>query len=278
MTPPTRPDALDHAYRFRDQVVRYAVTGSGPALVLVHGTPFSSHVWHDVIPQLASAHRVYRFDLLGYGQSEMRADQDVSLGVQNLLLSELLAHWRLERPDVVAHDFGGATALRAHLLDGRDYRSLTLIDPVALSPWGSPFVQHVRGHEAAFRDLPGDIHEAIVSAYIRGAVHRIVSEGELAPYIAPWLGEAGQPAFYRQIAQMHDKYTREVEPRYSEVRCPTLILWGEEDRWIPIDRGRQLQRAIPGAQLRPVPGAGHLVQEDAPEVIVAALRNFLAAR
>ena len=98
----------------------------------------------------------------------------------------------------------------------------------------------------------------------------------LAPGYA-WAADtaAGQAAFYRQIAQMDQKYTDEVAPRYGEVRCPTLILWGEQDRWIPIERGRQLQRAIPGSGFRAIANAGHLVQEDAPEAIVAALRSFL---
>jgi pimeloyl-ACP methyl ester carboxylesterase len=97
-----------------------------------------------------------------------------------------------------------------------------------------------------------------------------------APSVKPWLGEVGQSAFYRQIAQMDQKYTDEVAPRYNQVRCPTLILWGEQDRWIPIERGRQLQRAIPGALFRAIPQAGHLVQEDAPEAVVAALFGFLS--
>ena len=268
---------LDQGYRFRGQVVRYFVTGAGPALVFVHGTPFSSYVWHRVIPHFVDSHRVHCFDLLGYGQSEQRDGQDVSLGVQNELLAELLDHWALERPDVVAHDFGGATALRTHLLNGKDYRTLTLIDPVALAPWGSPFVKHVRQHEAAFRGVPAYIHEAIVAAYVRGAVRRAIPEEELAPYLQNWSGEIGQAAFYRQIAQMDQRYTDEVQPRYGEVRCPTLILWGEEDQWIPIERGRQLQRAIPAARFRAIAHAGHLVQEDAPEAIVAALLGFLPA-
>jgi len=67
-----------------------------------------------------------------------------------------------------------------------------------------------------------------------------------------------------------------VAPRYNQVRCPTLILWGEQDRWIPIERGRQLQRTIPAALFRAIPRAGHLVQEDAPEAVVAALLGFLS--
>ncbi|AZD30671.1 alpha/beta fold hydrolase [Pseudomonas chlororaphis] len=266
---------LDQEYRFNGYGVRYAIHGEGPPLVFVHGTPFSSYVWHRIAPHFSASHRVHYFDLLGYGQSEQAAGQDVSLGVQNQLLAELLEHWGLERPDVVAHDFGGATALRAHLLNGKDYRSLTLIDPVALSPWGSPFVQHVRQHEQAFGGVPDYIQRAIVPAYLRGAIQREIPDQELAPYVQPWLGASGQAAFYRQIAQMDERYTSEVAGLYPSIRCPTQILWGEDDQWIPIERGRQLHQLIPGSRFQAVPNAGHLLQEDAPEAIIAALLRFL---
>ncbi|WP_118180186.1 alpha/beta fold hydrolase [Paraburkholderia phosphatilytica] len=266
---------LDRQMDFRGQTVRYRVRGDGPPLVMVHGTPFSSYVWHRIAPHLEATRTVYLYDLLGYGQSEMRAGQDVSLGVQNALLAELLAHWQLDRPDVVAHDFGGATALRAHLIDGCDYRTLTLIDPVAVAPWGSPFVQHVRHHAEAFSGAPAYIHEAIVKAYVRGAIARPLADAELQPYVDPWLSEQGCIGFYRQIAQMDQRYTDEVEPRYGSIRCTTQILWGEDDAWIPIARGRQLASAIPGAHFVAVPNAGHLMQEDAPEAIVAAVLRMI---
>lgn len=266
---------LPEIFVFEGQRVRYGVMGDGEPLVMVHGTPFSSAVWRRIAPHLAPRRRIYYFDLLGYGRSEMRAGQDVSLGTQSRLFTALLDHWGVASPDVVAHDFGGCTVLRTCLLDGRQYRSLTLIDPVALSPWGSPFVQHVRSYEAAFSGLPAYIHEAILPAYISGAAFRPLSEADLHRYVEPWLGDVGQAAFYRQIAQMDRRYTDEIESRYGELRCPVMILWGEEDGWIPVERGRELAARIPNATLRCVPGAGHLVQEDAPEAIVAALLGFL---
>lgn len=268
---------LDRSFAFEGQELRYAIFGEGPPVVLVHGTPFSSYVWRRIAPLLAWDRQVHVYDLLGYGQSEKRAGQDVSLGIQNRALAGLVAHWGLENPDVVAHDFGGATALRAHLLNGCRYRSLTLIDPVALAPWGSPFVRHVRAHERAFADLPAYIQLAVVRAYIRGAVFRETSDGELEPYVTPWLGEIGQPAFYRQIAQMDQRYTDEVEDRYRTLDLPTLILWGEKDAWIPVEQGERLAALIPNARLMRIPEAGHLVQEDAPEAVIAALLGFLPA-
>jgi pimeloyl-ACP methyl ester carboxylesterase len=266
---------LPNVFDFEGQKVRWGVTGEGPPLVLVHGTPFSSVVWRRIIPYFAGHWRVYFYDLLGYGQSEMRDGQNVSLGVQNQVLAALLEHWGLEAPDVVGHDFGGATVLRTHLLGRKNYRSLTLIDPVAVGPWGTPLPRHARRHEAVFAELPAFVHQAIVPAYISGAVHKPLLPETMALYAEPWFSELGQPAFWRQIAQFDQKYTDEVESAYHEIRCPVMILWGEEDQWISVEDGRKLATKIPGSSLKIIPGAGHIVQEDAPEAIVAALLRFL---
>ena len=222
-------------------------------------------------PWLAPCRTVYFFDLLGYGESEKRDNQDVSLGIQNKVLTEILKHWSLEKPEIVAHDFGGATVLRGHYLDGLRYSRLTLIDPVALSPWGSPFVQHVRKHVAAFEGLPTFAHMALLSAYLQGASFRGLSSEALEIYATPWLGDVGQKAIYRQIAQMDLKYTNEIEPLYRKPDFPIQILWGEEDLWIPVATGEKLTAMLANGHLIRIPRAGHLVHEDAPEAIVAAI-------
>lgn len=265
---------LTRSFDFHGQSVAWDMLGDGAPMVLVHGTPFSSFVWRKIARELARHYRVHLYDLLGYGQSEKRDGQEVSLGVQNGVLAALLRHWGLERPKIIAHDFGGATALRAHLLDGCDYEKLLLIDPVAIRPWGSPFVQHVRQHEAAFAGVPDYIQRAILAAYIQGAAFHLLPQEVLEAYAAPWLGPLGQPAFYRQIAQMDQRYTDEVQGSYGRLRCPVRLLWGVEDRWIPIERGRELAGLLPSCPLIEVPDCGHLMQEDAPEAVVAAALGF----
>src|SRR5205085_10229724 len=96
--------------------VPYDVLGEGPPVVLVHGTPSSSYPWRQVAAELARGWTVYVYDLLGYGSSEKRDGQDVSLGAQTHLLAQLLDHWELEEPAIVGHDFVGAITLRTHLL------------------------------------------------------------------------------------------------------------------------------------------------------------------
>lgn len=262
---------LDRTYLFQGNKVAWGRIGRGPPLVLIHGTPFSSQVWRRIAPLLARHWTVHTFDLLGYGASEMREGQDVSLGVQNRLLASLFVEWEVERPDVLAHDFGGATALRGYFLNGLRYRTLTLFDAVALAPWGSPFVAHVRQHEAAFIGLPPYAHEALLRAYLQRAAHHPLSEEAFRLYTEPWLGDVGQAAFYRQIAQMDERYTDEVEKLYEPLDCPVKVLWGEEDEWISIERGEALAARISTRSLVRVSSAGHLVQDDAPEALVAAM-------
>jgi pimeloyl-ACP methyl ester carboxylesterase len=266
---------LQNVTTFEGNVVRWGKIGNGPALVAIHGTPFSSQVWRRIVPHFADRRTVYYFDMVGYGLSEMHDGQDVSLGVQNRVLAALFMEWGLDRPDVLAHDFGGATALRAYYLNGLRYASLTIFDAVALAPWGSPFVQHVRKHEAAFTGMPDYMHRALLRAYLQTAAHNPLSEEALNIYSAPWLGPVGQSAFYRQIAQMDQRFTDEVEARYDRMDCPVTVLWGQKDDWIPYAKGETLAARISDRPLVPIPDAGHLVQEDCPEVLVAAVLRSL---
>jgi len=144
--------------------------GDGPDLVLAHGWPWSSFSWHRVIPALATRFRTHWYDMPGYGRSQKSEAQRTSLDVQGEVFAEMLQHWGLERPCVVAHDFGGAATLRAHLLHGCDYRCYVLMNVVAMRPWGSEFFAHVGRHVEAFIGLPAHIHRAVVEAYIRGAL------------------------------------------------------------------------------------------------------------
>ncbi|MFR9731733.1 alpha/beta fold hydrolase [Saccharopolyspora sp. MS10] len=250
----------------------------GDPVVLLHGTPFSSAVWWAVARALATRFRVHVWDMPGFGSSGKHAGQDVSLAAQGRVFAELLRAWGLRRPAVVAHDVGGAVALRAHLLHGAGYERLALVDPVALAPWGSPFFRLVGEHAAVFEQLPPALHGALVREYIASASHRGLRGDVLDALAAPWSGEAGAAAFHRQIAQADQRHTDEIQPRYGELDLPVLVCWGAEDAWIPARRGRELAALVPGARLRLIPGAGHLVQEDAPAELSAALLDFLGSR
>jgi len=250
------------------------VEGTGPAVVLVHGTPWSSYNLRYLVDGLSKDCTVYFYDLLGYGQSAMPND-DVSLGVQNHVLVHLLDEWGLSEPSIIGHDFGGSTVLRTHLLSKRQFRKIVVIDPVAVSPWGSPFFNHVNAHEAAFSGVPDYIHEAIVHAYIKTAAYTPLEQSIADNIVFPWTGIDGKPAFYRQIAQANSSFTDEVQSLYSSISVPVLILWGQEDTWIPVEKGVELHQLIPNSLFHTIPDAGHLVIEERPEQLLKLIAPFL---
>lgn len=214
----------------------------------------------------------------GYGQSSKDPDHAVDLGVQAELLVDLLDHWGLDRPHVISHDYGGAVSLRAHLLHQVPYSSLALIDVVALRPWGSEYFRLVAAHREAFAAQPTAVHRGALEAYIAGASHRELSAQQMETLTAPWLTTDGQRAFYQQIAAADERFTNEIQHRYSEINLPVLIVWGAEDTWIPVDRAQQLADMIPGSCLEIISQAGHLVHYDAPVELAMSLHRWLTKR
>lgn len=266
---------LSEGFEWEGRRIAWGRTGGGPAVVLCHGTPFSSVLWQPFAEALSSDFTVYTWDMPGYGQSSKRAEDAVDFGSQALAFAALLEHWRLDRPHVIAHDFGGAVSLRTHLVGGVPYASLMLVDVVAIPPSGSPFFRYVQAHPDLLAELPPYIHAAIVREYIQGASHRGLRADDLEALVAPWLGPEGQPAFYRQIAAYDERYLQENEQGLGEMAIPVRVVWGTNDTWIPAERADKLTDLIPGATLRLVGNSGHLMHYDAPIALADEIRNWL---
>jgi pimeloyl-ACP methyl ester carboxylesterase len=271
-------DGLEEAFAWRGRRVAWTRMGSGPAVVLCHGTPFSSRIWRPFAEALSADHAVYLWDMPGYGASSKDPEHRVDLGVQGELLCDLIAEWGLDRPHVVAHDLGGAVSLRAHLLHGAAYRSLMLVDVVAIPPTGSLFFRFVQEHPGVMADLPAYVHRAILGEYIQGASHRGLRADDLDELVSPWTTAEGQPAFYRQIEQTDERFLEEIEARLGEIDIPVRIVWGADDAWIAPETGRRLCDLIAPATLKLVEGAGHLVHYDAPVALADELRSWLASQ
>ncbi len=272
---------LRNTYQSEAGLVRWNCLGDpgSTPVVLLHGTPFSSYVWRGIARSLARRHRVFVWDMPGYGSSEKSEDQDISLANECAVFVDLLAEWGLTEPIVLAHDSGGAVALGAHLLHDVRYSRLALVDAVSLAPWGSPFSRLVGEHADVFARLPPPVHRALLHEYVNSASSPGLHPATLDALIEPWVSDAGQSAFYRQLAARlgDEEFTGSMQEKYASIDIPVLVCWGEDDAWVPVDRGRELAARIPGADLRVMPDAGHLLPEDKPSELTAALFEFLAA-
>jgi pimeloyl-ACP methyl ester carboxylesterase len=258
--------------------VAYEVSGEGPPVILVHGTPTRSYLWRDVIPALGEHRRVYVYDLPGYGESEKREGQEVSIAAQARVLGELIEAWGLEEPAVAGHDIGGGIVLRAHLLEGVAFERIAVLDGVVLGPWLSEpksSTWHVREHAEAYETMPDHLFGAFLAAYL-GETNSGLGEEAFEVYLAPWLGEEGRRAFVRQALQFEEWHTGELAPRLGSVEVPVLVVWGEEDGWLDPSQAPRLREEIPGSELEFVRKAGHFVQEDAPDQVARALVSFFS--
>lgn len=264
---------LNGRLRTRRGEIAYRSMGQGPPVVLVHGTPSRSLVWRQVAPLLARRRRVIVWDLLGFGDSERHVEQDVSLVAHGEVLAELVEQLGLERPALVGHDIGGAVVLRAHLIEEVPIAQLALIDGVVLAPWITPRTREMQGELERWAADPA-LEDTIV-AHLRSATSRALAPDVFQALFGQWEGEHGRALYLRNLAQFDERHTDEFQPRLASIQAPTLVVWGEEDAWLPVETSERVAASIPGAQRVVIPGAGHFCMEDEPEQVAGALDAFL---
>lgn len=250
--------------------------GDGPPVVLVYGTPSRSVLWRGVAPLLAERFTVYVFDLLGFGQSERHEQQEVSIRIHGEVLAELVQTWGLDAPALVGHDIGGAAVLRAHLLHGTPVRRIVLIDAVVLRPWITPTTRHLKAHLDVYGSMPTHIFREVAAAHVRTATEEPMAPAVFAAYFDQWEGERGHRLWLRNVHGFNEQDTADFEPLLDGMRTPTRIVWGENDRWLPVDVSAAIRARLSTADRVLVPAAGHFSPEDQPTRVAEAIAEFLS--
>jgi pimeloyl-ACP methyl ester carboxylesterase len=262
---------LHERFDSEEGAIRWTSVGAGSPIVLVHGTPYSSRIFEGIVPVLAEHREIFLFDHLGYGQSEQREGQDLSIAAQARRLAHLLEHWGLAAPSVVATDIGGAIALRALLLERVAFADLLLFDAVTGGDWERGLFALMLEHTEVFEALPGYAHRALVAAHMQNATQLGFRPGVLEELLDPWVGSEGQAAYYRQYSQLRQADTAEYEHLLGAISIPVQILWGRHDRILPPEHAEWIAERIPDAPMSWEENAGHLLAEDAPARLLAEI-------
>jgi pimeloyl-ACP methyl ester carboxylesterase len=263
--------------------IAYGVYGEGTPVVLIHGTPSSSLIWRNIVPQLVnSGHKVHVYDLLGYGLSERPWDRsvDTSMTGQVAVLEGLLEQWGLDKTHIVAHDIGGGLTQRFAVFHPERLLSLTLIDVVSYDSYPSQRTrEQMKAGLESLAKTDGDAHRAHFKTWLLSAVadQDKLAQSSLETYLDYISGPIGQASlFEHQIRHYDPKHTMEVAPRLGELgRLPVQLIWGKDDMWQVVDWAHKLHGAIPGSELHIVDDAGHFSPEDQPETISRLLVDFL---
>ncbi|KAJ5992220.1 Alpha/Beta hydrolase protein [Penicillium sp. IBT 35674x] len=279
---------LNHTFEYSNDThnyrIRWTSLGSTeyPPVIFIHGTPWSSKVWNVYAQSLAKYFHVYLFDNPGFGASPLgqplpgKEDDitkevalDADLSGQSDVFAALYRYWSTSwgsrKAHVIAHDHGGLMSLRAHIIHGCEFASLCLINVVALGPFGQPLFKLIAKNEEVFNALTGPIFEGVLESYIRDAACSDFTKETMDMLKGPWISsEEGRRGFVRQMVQANSRSTEEVESRYSDVgkAMPVRIIWGREDRWIPVETAIRLGEKLNAQDVVLIDGAGHLVMYD----------------
>ncbi len=240
---------------------------AGPTLLLLHGYGESLTTWRSVVDRLAEDYRVVAADLPGFGGSD-KPDQPYSLPAMTERLSRFMDRW-IDGPVIpVGHSMGGAIAAALALQRPDRVPALVLIAPAGyrIGLWG--------------------IADQMSPGRARGIGRYLALRSFITPIHDPgWLAEPDSAARYdliedRAYSRAATRVLEEFDfvalrDRFTEIRQPTLLIWGGLDPVVPATVGDTLSRLIPCVRYLPLPRAFHRPQAETPDTVVAAIRGFL---
>ncbi len=270
--------------------VAYADHGDGPPVLLLHGCPFSSFVWRNVIPTLGDAgHRCLVPDLLGLGDTETPSGADWSLPAQLAMIVGFLDALSLERIDVVGHDHGGAIAQLLAADHPERINRLVLCNAEAYDNWPSgderPFVvaTQLPVLGALFRlALSSPMTFRLILSAAKAVKDRSALTDELvAGYVRANLSDPHKRAkttrfLAGQLDPNNNRCTLDAIDGLRRFDHPTMLLWGTEDAHFGPEWAERLAADIPGFRRTELLPTGHLLMEEAPQRVSELLADFLA--
>lgn len=254
--------------------------GGGTPTLLLHGVPQTPLMWRDLIPELAADRTVLAPDLKGLGRSEMRGPYDVPTMVAEL--AALVLHEVDQRVDVVGHDWGGtlATALAAArpelvrrlVVCSAPYRTLSL-----RHAWHIPFFALPLLPESVFALAGPAAVPMMIRAGWRSA--RPLDPDVLDHYVTAYQHPrriGAMLAYYRAAFRRRMAGRRGGGRHGPPAPERTLVIWGSHDPVLPRWVGDAVAEEVTGpVSVLEVPGAGHFVVEEAPQVVVPAVVQFV---
>jgi haloalkane dehalogenase len=256
--------------------------GKGAPVVMWHGEPTWGFLWRHVLPPVRDAgHRVVLPDLAGFGRSDKPLDPGwYSYDRHVETAATLLEDLDLRDATFVVHDWGGPIGLRLAVEHPDRVARLVLTDTGLFTG-----EQPMSDTWHAFADFVARTEDLPVGMLVRRACHRDPGDAVAAAYDAPFpnaSSKAGARAFPALIPQRPDAPGAAAGKRVLEAlrtdERPLLMLWADEDPVLPPKVGEAFARALGRPAPRPVPEAGHFLQEDQGPLVGAAIADWLGSQ
>src|SRR3954469_15304614 len=263
--------------------VRFNIAGEGPPVVLIHGVAGRAAQWDQTMVQLAEKHTVIAPDLLGHGESA-KPRGDYSLGAFASGVRDLLIGLDIEGATVVGHSLGGGIAMQFAYQFPERCQRLILVSSGGLGQDVHPVLRAATlpGSELV---LPLIAHEKLLE------VIRLVPRalGKIGLRTGPDIAEMahgygslsnaeGRSAFIHTVRAVIDPTGQRVNASdrlYLASKMPSMIVWGERDRVIPVDHAQIAHEGMPGSRLELFEDSGHFPQLNRPIEFARVLGSFM---
>jgi 3-oxoadipate enol-lactonase len=225
----------------------YERRGTGSPLVLLHGYPLDHHLWDEVAPLLTDTFELILPDLRGFGESST-VDSFYTMEDIASDIAALLDHLEIEKTAMVGHSMGGYVALAFLRLYPERLTGLGLVSTQVLAD--APDRRDGRYKSAA------EVADKGIASVVETMTPKFTSDARLQEFARESM-ERQQPAGYigalKAMAERLDS-----TPLLSSINIPVVIVHGDADLLIPLDRAREVKAALPNAHLVEIHGAGHM--------------------
>ncbi|MDT2008099.1 alpha/beta hydrolase [Rhodococcus opacus] len=262
----------------RSPVLTNSPSGSDEAVVFVHGNPGSGDDWVPLLEKVAAFARVIAPDMPGFGDTERRTNQDFTVPSQAEHLEGIINQLGVTRAHLVLHDFGGPWGLAWAAAHPQHVASVTLIDT------GINRNSHWHGFARLWRTrFVGELVQLMMSRRVNRAIigrkNPALPENwlnQIVDHAAPWGTKRAVLQMYRSLdlAVLEGSLTGPLR----DLEVPSLVVWGGDDPFIPVEFARRQLASFPGARVDIVPGTGHWPWLDAPDKVTDVVLPFLRAQ
>lgn len=253
--------------------IHYRDEGQGEVIVLIHGTGASLHTWQAWAEELRKDYRVIRLDLPAYGLTGADPEKRYSSKDYVDLIDTFLTQLGVEKFHIGGNSLGGLVAWLYTSYHDEKVDKLLLLDPSGFPFDTTPMVIQLAKTPVLNLFIRYFTPKGFIEKNLREVYYdqSLIEQATIDRYYDLTLYDKNRQAFIDRAYIEREDYTE----RLKEIKSPTLILWGEDDAWIPLGDAKKFKAALPQAVVRIMPKTGHVPMEERPTESLAIALGFL---
>jgi pimeloyl-ACP methyl ester carboxylesterase len=250
-----------------------------PPVVMIHGFTASNYIWSDVVKPVAShGFRVVTPDLIGFGFSEKPREFEYTIDAQARTIIRLLDALGIEKAVLVGSSYGGATAATIALDYPERVERLVLVDAV-INDYVKDQTLMRLGRAPVIGDLISPLildssrimRRRISQVYHPDNKYLLLDDERFEAHHRPLRSANTHRAVIKSLRHWH---ANRIEKEAHKITQPTLVVWGDSDRDVPLEHGEFLHRTIPDSRLVVFRNCGHVPQEEYPREFAELIVDF----